>query len=213
MALELDETVLKKLFYQANNINNKKLLIDDVSLYSITLPSVSLNIASIISSQLIKIGLNPLNSIIIDATAGVGGDTITFSSKFKQVISIEINPTRYNFLINNLKLYNTSNVITFNDSYLNLLNNINGDVIFIDPPWGGPSYKFKNNVKLFLDNIPIEIICKQILLKKNPPHFIFLKLPNNYYFKKFTEHNLFFSIFHLNKLTLLIIENATYSNK
>ena len=60
-----------------------------------------------------------MNSII-DCTSGVGGDTISLASIFKTVIGVEIDNIRFDMLNNNINTYNLNNIITYNDSCLNI---------------------------------------------------------------------------------------------
>lgn len=206
MAVYINPILLDKLFLPINSPEKKKLKIDYESLYSITLPQTSNEIVQLIIDNLSKEKIDYKLCTIIDATAGVGGDTISFSIHFKKVYSIEINSIRYSFLLNNLNIYNIKNVTTFNDSYLNLINDLNADVIFIDPPWGGRSYKHVENLKLYLDNKPIEKICLDILFKNIPPKLIVLKLPNNYCFNNFDVYKLVVKKYMLHKITIIIID-------
>lgn len=207
MALYVNPILLDKLFspININSSKKKKLQIDYESLYSITLPQTSHDIVQIINDHLSKKNIDHKLCSITDATAGVGGDSISFSSNFNKVYSVEINPNRYSFLINNLNIYNIENVTTFNNSYLNLINKINSDIVFIDPPWGGRSYKHNVNLKLHLDNKSIENICLDILSKKIPPKLIVIKLPNNYYFDNFQIHKIIIHKYYLFKMTIVVI--------
>ena len=206
MAVYINPILLDKLFLPIKPSEKKKLKIDYESLYSITLPQTSNEIVQLIIDYLTKEKIDYKSSTIIDATAGVGGDTISFSFHFKKVYSIEINPNRYSFLVNNLNIYNIKNVVTYNSSYLNIINNLNADVIFLDPPWGGRSYKHFENLKLYLDNKPIEKVCLDILFKNIPPKLIVLKLPNNYYFNNFNIYKLSVKKHILHKITIIIID-------
>ena len=40
-----------------------------------------------------------------------------------------------------MKLFNRDNIFFYNDSFISLIDKIKQDIIFIDPPWGGPNYK------------------------------------------------------------------------
>lgn len=206
MAVYINPILLDKLFLPIKPSEKKKLKIDYESLYSITLPQTSNEIVHLIIEYLTKEKIDYKLSTIIDATAGVGGDTISFSFHFKKVYSIEINSIRYSFLVNNLNIYNIKNVVTYNNSYLDIINNLNADVIFLDPPWGGRSYKHIENLKLYLDNKPIEKVCLDILFKNVPPKLIVLKLPNNYYFENFDVYNLIVKKHTLYKITIIIID-------
>jgi 16S rRNA G966 N2-methylase RsmD len=124
------------------------------------------------------------------------------------VYAIEKDKNRYEYLKNNIDVYDYKNVYCINDSSINFNNNClietNPNVIFIDPPWGGNIYKESQSLRLCLDNIPIEdliidiftklyefIIKKDVTIleinnkkiyKQNIFHnkFIVLKLPKNY---------------------------------
>ena len=89
----------KKLFPKMNNnLNeNKELLSDDVGRYSISLPKDAEIITSLIDYHIKKMQLSIENLIITDSTAGIGGNSISFSKKFKFVNSIEIDKKRFSF--------------------------------------------------------------------------------------------------------------------
>jgi hypothetical protein len=89
---------------------------------------------------------------VIDASAGIGGNTLGFAlnPKIKHVISYEAVRDRWNMLNNNVGLYNiTDKVSAYNHSFdigedLQLLDitdsNINGKtVVYFDPPWLHPN--------------------------------------------------------------------------
>ena len=125
------------------------------------------------------------NATITDATANVGGNTISFAKKFKKVNSIEINPLTFRALKNNIKVYGLGNVSLYNDSYVKISNDIKQDVLFMDPPWGGLYYKSQATMMLFLDNIPIYEILNNI---ENKPKMIVLKVPNNFDIELFKQN-------------------------
>lgn len=125
------------------------------------------------------------NATITDATANVGGNTISFAKKFKKVNSIEINPLTFRALKNNIKVYGLDNVSLYNDSYVKISNEIKQDVLFMDPPWGGLDYKSQATMMLFLDNIPIYEILNNI---ENKPKMIVLKVPNNFDIELFKQN-------------------------
>ena len=83
----MDIEIINKIFPKI--INNNLLQYDEVGLWSITLPEDANIISTIIYSL---IGY----STIFDATAGIGGNTISFSNYFKKVIAIENNINRFN---------------------------------------------------------------------------------------------------------------------
>lgn len=133
-----------------------------------------------------KLNISTNNSSFVDATANIGASTINFACvfKFKKIISIEINPDTFKILKHNICIFflnfpnNPTKILLFNNSFLNF--NFNKfDFIFIDPPWGGPDYKKKDKVDLFIDNINIKKIVSKLFFFFN---FIFLKVPINFNF-------------------------------
>jgi hypothetical protein len=204
--------LLDKLFPKINGVNIHNLLIDNESLLYITTPYDSKYITEIISHNLSKYKA-PQDSVIIDATGGAGGDTIMFSTIFRTVISVERDIIRYNFLKHNVKEYGLKNVITINSDSINILPKITTiDVIYIDPPWGGKSYKTKENLRLEFGSIPIEqfvINCFNENILISPPKLIALKLPMNYdlkYFHDFISEKYDAHLYKLKKFNILIIK-------
>jgi len=181
---DIKQKTLVKLFPYINNKNKiEQLKIDDASLHYISIRDVASTITSIIILHLRNIKVDFLDIIITDTTAGVGGNTLSFSNKFKFVNSIEINKKRFDFLKNNINVYDVKNIKLFNDNCLKIINNIEQDVVFIDPPWGGSDYKFKNKLHLYISKTKIEDICNNLMDKditKYPPKLIVLKIPKNY---------------------------------
>ena len=172
--------IKEKIFPLIKNFDMDKLQYDDEGLYSISHPDD----ADYISYLILNCVNNNKNLKILDTTAGVGGNTISFSKIFSQVVSIEIDKTRFKMLENNVKLYNLNNVNLINDDCKNYLNS-EYDIIFFDPPWGGPEYKTHKSLELFLgDENLINIIEK---IPKNK--YIILKLPFNYNLNNLKEYN------------------------
>jgi predicted RNA methylase len=123
------------------------------------------------------------NKSITDATGCVGGDTIHFGLNFKQVESIELKKENYLALKNNVSIYGLTNV-NFHLGDATELFNWKTDVLYVDPPWGGPDYKEKKDLDLYMSSKRIDKWLEEILLRKNRPNYIFLKLPSNYNFKR-----------------------------
>ena len=167
------------LFPQTSKQIRKQIQLDDVALYSVT----DMRTADEISDYISQLdGLNRPNLIITDATACAGGNTSSFSRKFNRVHAIEINEIRYKMLVNNLKLLECNNVDCYHDNYLNLLSKLSQDAVFIDPPWGGPSYKDQDQVELFLGEIPLDQICESL---KQRTKYVVIKAPPNLNYDKF----------------------------
>lgn len=171
-----NETIIKtnKLFPIVDNVDYNKLKTDYIGEFSITKPDDADIITNIILNHIKR-----KNIIITDCTAGLGGNTISFSRTFDIVKSIEINKLRYELLKNNIETYNLKNVELINNNFLMTIFDKYQDVIFIDPPWGGKGYKKRKNIKLDINNIQIENICNMIK-KQKVCELIVLKLPLNY---------------------------------
>jgi hypothetical protein len=60
------------------------------------------------------------------------------------------------------------------------------NLIFLDPPWGGPNYKSKKILTLEMDNIGLKEITKTLKLKGK---IVVWKLPYNYDMNDFKEFN------------------------
>lgn len=94
-------------------------------------------------------------SVLIDAFAGVGGNTIAFarSGHWKRVYAIEKNPTNLKCAKRNAEVYGVQDQITWfeGDCFEILKKQLKGlapfSVIFASPPWGGVYY---SNVALWM---------------------------------------------------------------
>jgi len=173
---------------------------DEEGLWSLSLPNDANKISKIILNEFGK------NIVILDGTAGLGGNVISFCNYFSYVFGIEINNNRYKLLKNNIEQNKLLNIEIINNNSLELIienyfdKNIN--CYFFDPPWGGPNYKKFKNIKLKLGDyslINLIIIIKNINKKKS----IIFKLPNNYNLEEFNNFN--YKIFKIKNYLLLII--------
>uniref|UniRef100_A0A6G6ACS8 Putative RNA methylase n=1 Tax=Borely moumouvirus TaxID=2712067 RepID=A0A6G6ACS8_9VIRU len=224
---------LKKIIFPPisdNKIN--QLLIDNESIKYITFNTSAQQITNIILENLtdfpcpdnkeevswdfMSIYDKMKHLIITEMTAGVGGNVLNFAKYFKYVNAIEINKTRYDYLQNNIKLYNYDNVNCYNDNSLDLLINHNDlvqDIIFFDPPWGGKDYKLHNNLRLNFGSDSIENICQE-LLSKSKANMIVMKLPCNYDFEfMFTLLSTRNIIkYSLDKMSIVIVKNFNNNN-
>ncbi|CAA0822027.1 S-adenosyl-L-methionine-dependent methyltransferases superfamily protein [Striga hermonthica] len=89
--------------------------------------------------------------VVIDAFAGVGGNAIQFAKVCRRVVAVEIDPNKVALAIHNAKIYGVRDNIDFIvGDFFQLAPSLEGDVIFLSPPWGGPSYKAKETFTLDL---------------------------------------------------------------
>lgn len=176
----------EKIFPKIDDMNN--LEYDIEGLYSISHPNDADIISNIILDYLKKSDINiDIDNIkILDGTAGLGGNVISFSRNFKSVVAIEINNERFKMLKNNIGLYNLENVKLLNDDCITHLENSNYDVYFFDPPWGGPNYKYEQNIELSLGGMGLHNIVKIIEKGK----IIVFKVPFNYNLNLLKDYDL-----------------------
>ncbi|XP_011505771.1 PREDICTED: uncharacterized protein LOC105368457 [Ceratosolen solmsi marchali] len=84
--------------------------------------------------------------ILIDAFSGAGGNSIHFTSTCQIVYAIDIDPQKIAMTKHNAQIYNVNDKIEYIlGDYFCLVDKLIGDVVFLSPPWGGPSY-INNNV-------------------------------------------------------------------
>ena len=174
-----------KFIFPPARIDHRLLKITDVGLYSVTRWRETLNIIyemkQIIKTEDIK------KLTITDATAGVGGDTLCFALHFKKVNAVELVPLHCITISHNLSVYKIRkkvNLICAN--YVDVIGlykpwsgpPVMQNVIYFDPPWGGPQYKGRHTIVLKLDNVPLSEIIWYILIH-NLADYIFVKAPKN----------------------------------
>jgi predicted RNA methylase len=169
----------KEIFAEKKGVIYDKLMITPEGIYSITTKRDGHQILKIIK-QIIG---NTHTKIITDLTGNVGGDTILFGLNFKKVYSIEYNLENYKALENNVKVFDLKNVELFYGDSTKIFNWYT-DVLYVDPPWGGPNYKTHKNLDLYLGEIRIDKYIYNILNNNNRPKYIFIKVPSNYYFQR-----------------------------
>ncbi|XP_076945151.1 uncharacterized protein LOC143616096 [Bidens hawaiensis] len=88
---------------------------------------------------------------VVDCFAGMGGNSIQFAALGYHVIAIDIDPIKVEVASNNSKIYGVDNYIDFIvGDFLQLAPSLKGNVAFLSPPWGGPSYKTTENFTLDL---------------------------------------------------------------
>ena len=180
----MNDKLLKKIFPKKNCSSIKNLKYDNEGLWSISYPDLADSL-----TKHIKVFENESFKLdtIIDATAGIGGNVLSFANFFNNVYCIEIDDKRFEYLENNIKNYNYSNINCIKGDSIELIKNglkcinSNPDVLFFDPPWGGPSYKYIKHIDIKLGNNSFEEIIDLIYILNNVK-LVVLKFPFNYNF-------------------------------
>lgn len=175
-----DKKVRKdRLFPIKPGVDLDKLKLTNIAKYSICTPQYAEIISRIIASYFI----NHPTIVVTDATAAVGGNTISFAQYFFHVNSIEINKTHFDMLVHNLNVYGLKDKVTFyHNDFKNVVLKIKQDVIFFDPPWGGPLYIFKEYSDL--DPEVMASFCKNLCRVSK---LILFRAPLNFNFYRFYD--------------------------
>uniref|UniRef100_A0A182JU33 Trimethylguanosine synthase n=1 Tax=Anopheles christyi TaxID=43041 RepID=A0A182JU33_9DIPT len=81
------------------------------------------------------------SDLIIDAFCGCGGNTIQFAFSCQKVIAIDIDPKKIEMAKHNAAVYGVADRIEFIvGDFMQLVDRLKADVVFLSPPWGGPGY-------------------------------------------------------------------------
>jgi hypothetical protein len=154
----------------------------DVSLYSSADVSHSLKTAELISKY-----YDISNKTLTEASACIGGNSWSFADKVKNINLVEIDANNFKALKHNMEVmfnngsFNTGkNISFFNDNYIKIRDEIGGDIIFYDPPWGGVDYKNEPQVGYSYGGkfYTIEDMAKKSFYKV-PPELIVFRVPTS----------------------------------
>lgn len=183
----------KKYFPEKGIDKSTTLTLTEQGMYSITKPMEANQIIDIISKYA------PPTAIILDGTAGCGGDTISFASYFKYVISVEIDKNNCLCMKNNIAAYNLDQKVKVvcPNNLMEVIENeeIKYDIIFLDPPWGGKNYRQEKGLNIYLcrtlnldtisDDKCAEKIISQEIANQVPNKLFVMKVPTNFNFTEF----------------------------
>jgi hypothetical protein len=173
----IDENIIKRMFPIEKGVDMSKIKLSIESTYSVTPPKEAALVNSIILKYLniIDKNIDASKLSIIDGTANAGGNTIAFSKIFKNVISVELDYETYLMLKNNIDVYGITNVKIVNGDITKV--NETADLLFVDPPWGGISYKYYDKVNLYLSEYTMAQFINNTI---NNFKLICTKVPYNY---------------------------------
>lgn len=170
---------MEDLFPRREGVDYSRLQTTEEGSYSITRRRDAERIAHVLRNNF----SNMKDLTITDATACIGGDTLNFATQFAHVHSIEMKEDNFRALTNNVEVYGFQN-ITLHHADSTQLFNWNTHILYIDPPWGGKDYKKTYNLDVFLSDKRLDSWLEEILIRRNRPKFIILKLPVNYNFNR-----------------------------
>lgn len=134
----VSKDLFESKFPKREGVRPKDVRMSNVSIYSVTRPETAVLITNILLEE-----LGTPEAVITDAFANVGGMTIALASVFKKVNACELEPLHCKYLKHNLAKYGllSKTKVYCGDVLLNIRKLGYQDAIFLDPPWGGPSYK------------------------------------------------------------------------
>jgi 16S rRNA G966 N2-methylase RsmD len=148
------------------------------------------------------------NLTLTEGGVGAGGNTFAFANKFKLINSIEFNPTHRKYFNHNASiLLSTTERKKIQLGFDKKIHDFSvaykltkQDVVYLDPPWGGPNYKTMNPLNMFYGNVDVCDIIDE--LRKKPNTLIILRAPLNYtikfdnYYKLTTTRMIYSNIKH-----------------
>lgn len=192
------EPEIESLF--AKGADTSKLKVTKEGLYSITTPRLAQMIVNIIESEYGRIN----DTIITDATAGMGGDTITFAKHGARVNAVEKSADNFAALSSNVSAYGVEAAVNLlNQDYIEIMDDLEQDIVFADPPWTGCDYKNIECLPLSLSGIDIGDVVVKLAGKCK---MVVLKVPNNFAFDAFMLKHPGAKIHDLQKFKLITVK-------
>lgn len=90
--------------------------------------------------------------VVVDAFCGVGGNAIQFALVCHKVIAIDIDPKKLEYAKHNATIYGVEDRIDFICAdFFQIAPTLKANVVFLSPPWGGPSYNKKDSFSIVRD--------------------------------------------------------------
>lgn len=173
--------MVEEYFPAIPGINTSKLQMAPNSAYSITKPKDAKQIEQFINKH-----MGGKNLAILDGTANVGGDVINFglNPNVARVVAIEINPETFAMLENNIRIFKLEKKIqAIQGNSLDIIGKCadseHFDILFLDAPWGGTSYKTQKFLDLEMSGKKLADVVKIAQKCRNIDNII-LKIPFNY---------------------------------
>lgn len=149
---------------------------------------------------------------IIDGTAHIGCDTLNFALAYPKahITAVDIDSLSFGCLDLNIKTFfryefQREQFTLVKDDFLNVVKTFGEDesrasiphavvspqrrvdLVYLDPPWGGPDYYKKQRLMLYLSDIPVYSIVDDIF-SRNVSDKVLLKVPKNFDVIEFAGH-------------------------
>lgn len=211
---------VRTLFPYSSSIKYENLRMTKIGLYSISNRHDSGTLTRILSQCFQS--WNKTNIVITDGTAGIGGNSLAFGMSFKRVNAIEWDEIQYEALKCNVNVYGLKNIECYQGDCMKLIPMLRQHVIFLDPPWGGKSYKNEKEIDLMLNDVPLVDIVNRWRKECRKLEMIAIKIPKNFSLKEFANKSFypFMYLLYFRKYNVLIlserhckpIEHRHYTN-
>lgn len=145
------QVVLHKYYqqrYDYFSLFDEGVQIDEEGWYSVTPEAIAKHIALEAKAIAETYRQNESDELVIlDAFCGVGGNTIQFAKHFDRVVAVDLDANRLEMARHNAQIYSVADKITFIHAdvfetipELTKAKTYKFQVVFMSPPWGGPSY-------------------------------------------------------------------------
>ena len=151
--------------------------LDIVSKYSATPCHAARLVMHIVANSAAE---TPSRLTVWDAFGGSGADAIAFlMTGYRRVDVYELDRARAHAISQRLKSYFDASLYTVTtDNSMTVGKLKKYDVVYADPPWGGPSYKNKSHVDLVVSNVRVVDWVRSI--RSVARRLLVLKLPYNH---------------------------------
>lgn len=129
---------------------------------------------------------------VLDAFAGIGGVAIALARSGKTVLAVESDAARCKMLRENVRLYGVDeSVEIINADVLELYQDLDFDCLYLDPSWGGPSYRdtksFRFNHFKAGRRTSGSFVKNMIRHAFERHREVGITLPNNFHFPELTQ--------------------------
>lgn len=175
------------LFPIRPGVAREQLHIHEVGRYSISRPADAEATTAVVLDALRWLcagRVQPAQLSLLDATACVGGNTLSFAETFGRVTAVERDRETCAMLDHNLRVYKLRPKVRVLCGDALSLTRARHDIVFLDPPWnapGQPWHSTQSAVRLTMSGRPLPAVVKHFLGAARPLLLV-VKVPLNYDF-------------------------------